>query len=35
VALGLLAVLGVVSVTLYGSHAARVQRRLLTPAVQH
>ncbi|MGP9019005.1 MFS transporter [Streptomyces sp. BR1] len=33
VLLGLLAVLGVVSVTLYGSHAARVQRRLATPHV--
>ncbi|MFF3321532.1 MFS transporter [Streptomyces sp. NPDC002889] len=34
VLLGLLAVLGVVSITLYGSHAARVQQRLLTPAAQ-
>ncbi|WP_328397232.1 MFS transporter [Streptomyces sp. NBC_00390] len=35
VALGLLAVLGVVSITLYGSHAARVRQRLMAPAVQH
>ncbi|MFF3685477.1 MFS transporter [Streptomyces sp. NPDC002187] len=35
VALGLLAVLGVVSITLYGSHAARVRQRLTAPAVQH
>ncbi|WP_199549197.1 MFS transporter [Streptomyces sp. N35] len=32
VALGLIAVLGVVSVTLYGSHAARVERRVLVAA---
>ncbi|MFC7307304.1 MFS transporter [Streptomyces monticola] len=32
VLLGLLAVLGVVSVTLYGSHAARVERRVLVAA---
>ncbi|MEU0698021.1 MFS transporter [Streptomyces niveus] len=32
VALGLLAVLGVVSVTLYGTHAARVERRALAAA---
>lgn len=32
VALGLLAVLGVVSVTLYGTHAARTERRALAVA---
>lgn len=32
VALGLVAVLGVVSVTLWGSHAARVQRQTLVAA---
>ncbi|MFI6939498.1 MFS transporter [Streptomyces sp. NPDC050418] len=32
VVLGLIAVLGVVSVTLYGSHAARVQERMLVAA---
>ncbi|MER7175210.1 MFS transporter [Streptomyces mesophilus] len=32
VVLGLIAVLGVVSVTLYGSHAARVERRVLIAA---
>ncbi|NGO77336.1 MFS transporter [Streptomyces sp. YC504] len=32
VVLGLIAVLGVVSVTLYGSHAARVERRVLVAA---
>ncbi|MFM9369518.1 MFS transporter [Streptomyces sp. Da 82-17] len=35
VLLGLLAVLGVVSVTLYGSHAARVERRVLVAAAAH
>jgi YNFM family putative membrane transporter len=32
VALGLLAVFGVVSVTLYGTHAARTQERRLATA---
>lgn len=35
VLLGILAVLGVVSVTLYGSHAARAERRVLVTAAAH
>jgi len=35
VTLGLLAVLGVVSITVFGSHAARVQSRCAKPALAH
>ncbi|NEE58465.1 MFS transporter, partial [Streptomyces sp. SID8455] len=34
VALGLLAVLGVVSITLYGTRVARAERRALIPATR-